>query len=372
MPPRVSAPSLLLSRLYRHVGTPRVYADLGEAAYGTKGRWAVMIIGYTYLAGTLISFHLTAAISLKEFLGGVGVSSPCQLTCSLVVAALMLALMQIRSLHELSWTAIVGVISIAVPLLIVAARLLEHPSVNDAAISNITNTPVMFPADLGVVDGGAALMNIVFAFAGQVIFVELMHEMKEPEDFPRAVYSSTTVMVGVYLFIASVGYACVGSLVKSPITSSLPKQDNVYLAIVNGFLFVHVIMGYALNANVMNTAVLARISAQAHDDNSFGTKLLWLGVTLGTLTTCFVVSSMIPFLNDLMGFVGASCGMATTYIFPCAFGLKLLAPHMSTAEKITQMALLVLAGCVSGFGVYCTVADMAQKLADGTGAPFSC
>ena len=379
---------LLINRLYLKVGSPRVYADLGFAAYGECGRWAVTIIGYTYIAGTIISLHLTAAISLQQVLKGIGVhvldtehalplgTAPCELVCSAIVGAIMICIMQQRALEEMAWTAIVGVISIGIPLLIVVWRLLEEPY-NGSTVGNGTaafdRKIVVVNHDIHEIEGVCAAMNVIFAYAGQVIFVELMHEMKDPEDFPKAVWSSTGTMISVYLLISFVGYFCVGSTVESPITSSLPNdhgQNATYLVIVNCSLFIHVIMGYAINANVMNTALLARFAPSAYGSNTADAKFKWFLTTLGTLCVSMVVSNAVPFLSDMMGFVGASCGVATTYIFPCLFALKLL-DDSSGAEKCLQMSLIVIASCVAAAGVQASIMDMIKNASNGA-PPFSC
>jgi len=124
--------------------------------------------------------------------------------------------------------------------------------------------------------------------------------------------------------------------------------------IVNISLFTHVIMGYAINANVMNTAVLARFYPSAHADNSAGAKFKWFLVTCYTLIVAMVISNAVPFLSDLMGFVGASCGMSTTYIFPCVFALRLL-DDSSTAERTLQYLIIAVAVCISILGVQVSI-----------------
>jgi hypothetical protein len=45
-----------------------------------------------------------------------------------------------------------------------------------------------------IVNMGVGFMDIVFAFSGQVIFMELQSGMKDPRTFPNAVNLSSIVM----------------------------------------------------------------------------------------------------------------------------------------------------------------------------------
>ena len=124
----------------------------------------------------------------------------------------------------------------------------------------------------------------------------------------------------------------------------------------------------------MNTAIFSRICPPAfsEDSGSSSQRLPWFAVTLFTVALCFVVSNLIPFLTDLMGFIGASCGMFTTYIFPCVFSLKLLRHELSPAGVLAIKLVTVLALIVSGVGVYGTVADIVQNVRHESMGVFTC
>ena len=62
--------------------------------------------------------------------------------------------------------------------------------------------------------------------------------------------------------------------------------------------------------------------------------------------------------------------MATTYIFPCLFALKLL-DDTSMAEKALQVGLIVVATCIAVVGLQASIMDMVKN-AGGGATPFSC
>ena len=100
-------------------------------------------------------------------------------------------------------------------------------------------------------------------------------------------------------------------------------------------------MAYAVNANILNTAILARAAPEYHLVTDWPASMAWFVVTLGTASTAYVVGGLVPFLSELLAFVGASAGIATTYLFPCIFALKIL------PMGIMERAFLVLVTCAA-------------------------
>lgn len=65
-----------------------------------------------------------------------------------------------------------------------------------------------------------AVTNIVFAYCAHVAFFGLLAEMKNPKDFPKALYMLQTFEIIFYTVAAVVIYYYVGQDVKSPALGS--------------------------------------------------------------------------------------------------------------------------------------------------------
>jgi hypothetical protein len=113
-----------------------------------------------------------------------------------------------------------------------------------------------------------------------------------------------------------------------------------------------VLTAYAINCNVWCRAALKICVPLQLQSN----RAAHLGSTLLLLLLATVCSMLLPFLNALVGLVGVSCGMATTYFFPCLFALKLL--DLSKAESRIIWTVFLLASAVSCFGVTASIADI--------------
>ena len=387
MCPTFNAPSphsgLLLGRLRLVVPWARAFADLGAAAFGEGfGRAFVGAVSYTFMGGTMLIFHLTATLSLRAS----GVGSDCLVASSAVVFAVMLPCAQIRTLHALSPLAVVGVISIIAPLSLSLAELLSLPEDKAALLLEGSQAGGAVAVAWGtpLISKLVALMSIVFAFSGQVEFVELMAEMRDVHDFPKAVAGTTAVMFACYSVTGAIGYAFLGAGVESPFTAQLPAegQSGALTHASNFVIFCHVVVAYTILTNVVCGAVVRALrpalgetwAGEAAAASAKG-RALWATVTTAAMLCSFVLSNAVPFLADLMAVISAVCALATTYVFPAVFALLLLNDgngSMSALEQRGCKALVVVALVLSVLGVYAALADIAGQMGQQSRSAFSC
>lgn len=300
---------------------------------------------------------------------------------------------QIRSMHEISWLAFFGVCTILVPIGIVVVVLASHGrpdqpqpqhlaagngSVPAAAVA-VYNETKLWPSTF--VDATVGVTDIIFAFAGQVIFVEIIDEMREPAHFPRAVWSSSTIMVVSYVIISAVGYYFVGATVTAPITSDLPAGNELVSSLVNVLLFCHVTVAYIIEANVATTAILWTVAPKWIDDTYLkqgggmrktAARLIWALSSFSVVAFGFVLSNLIPFLGDLMGLVASLASVATTYTFPALFTVLTLRGKISSAERLFCAVLVPVSLVLSVLGVYSTISSILQGSSDSGSSPFHC
>eukprot|EP00937_MAST-01D_sp_MAST-1D-sp2_P007967 g7967.t1 len=328
---------LLLTRAVVAVrGHVPSYGALARHAYGEHGKRVVSGIGYAFLTALVVADQLVAAIALQEAVAGfrvVGAAPLCRTVASAVVTVSILPAFQMRSLSSLFTFTIIGLICIFVPLIIVLTHVGQDGSAEQVVDREY---PAENVAHSSWVVSVSALFNFVFAFTGQVLYVEFMAEMRTPGDFTKVVYASGGLMCSVYLFVASLCYGLVGSTVAAPVTNAMPHTWRKGLA--NALLYVHVYVAFLINGNVLNNAV-ARYTLPKRLQRSRGA---WFAVTLATASVAFLLSNLISFFEDLLSIIGASLGMATTYTLPCVLALKLV--PMSPREAGFVRVLLLVTG----------------------------
>lgn len=72
----------------------------------------------------------------------------------------------------------------------------------------------------GFASAFASVTNIIFAYAGHVAFFSFISELKDPKDFPKALFFLQAWDTILYIIVAIVVYRYAGPDVKSPALGS--------------------------------------------------------------------------------------------------------------------------------------------------------
>ncbi len=159
-------------------------------------------------------------------------------------------------------------------------------------------------------------------------------------------------------------------LLQSPVTSDL--EDGNVKIICNAILFVHVLVAYLIEINILTTACLNWLAPAAIlDPETRTSKLQWFFTTAVIITGGFVLSNLIPFFGDLMSLLGSLCSVAATYIFPALFTLKLLGDVIPPWERRLLRAIVPVAFLIAITGVYSSCYNIYRKWTTNN-PPFSC
>jgi hypothetical protein len=224
-----------------------------------------------------------------------------------------------------------------------------------------------------IVTFGVGCMDIIFAFSGQVFFIELLSSMPEPSTFKKSVALSTMVMTGTYVAVSATAYLYIGAsglIGGEPITSSL--DESFAKSVVNAFLAVHVVVAYVIEVNVLARGFLKVLGRkEATTGQSYGDMSNWFCATAAIVFAAFFISNVVPFFSDIMGLLGSMCSVLLTYTIPIVCARKLV-PMADLERRLTEMGVY-LSLIVAFFGTICSVVDIADRLAkDASSKPFSC
>lgn len=169
-------------------------------------------------------------------------------TCNLiwigVAAVSSCCILQIRSMPNIGLVSIVSVLLITVPNVIVLFDL------NRSITTGIRAPAATQMFGTSVVESFVAILDLVFAFAGHVVFFELMLEMKNPDDFSKALWASQTVIALVYFVNGTYVYNLVGPApwLKSPINLSM--NDSLVKTFCQVFVVAHVSLAISVDGTV--------------------------------------------------------------------------------------------------------------------------
>lgn len=183
-------------------------ADAGELLMGRIGRSTLDVAQLIFFVLVMGSHILTFSIMMNVLTE----HSSCTIIFSVVglLASFMLTLP--RRLERLSHISSVSFVSIVGAVLtgMIGVTLVKQGPVH---------VPAFSPAPK-VHDACLAIANIIFAYAGHVAFFTLFSELKELQDFPKALALLQMSEMVLYTVAAIVIYAYIGPTVNSPALNS--------------------------------------------------------------------------------------------------------------------------------------------------------
>jgi len=336
----------------------RALSDIGKACYGAAGETTVRFFQYLYMSLVLIILHLTCAISLGRIIPGL-----CVVIYSIIVAGVMITLLQVRDMSEVGTLSLVGTATILIVVLIALIGLPIKDSGSGGGES-------LFPGQHStVILLGVSMVDVVFSFAGQIIYVELQSEMEEPKDFMKSMYTANTIMYVCYLLVGCVGYHFVGAgdlKGGDPVTSEIFSKGSGGDRFVNALLFVHVLIAYLIEANVVSRGFFLIGGKDALKVS----RAAWTAMTCFLVGVAFLISNLVPFFGTITGFASAISGTIICWTLPYIFALKV--GDLTSFEAASMKALVPVTIIIAVVGVVATVMDMINKIGDQKGAPFGC
>ncbi|EON98742.1 putative n amino acid transport system protein [Phaeoacremonium minimum UCRPA7] len=161
----------------------------------------------------------------------------------------------------------------------------------------------------------SAFLNISYTFIGQITLPSFIAEMKEPRDFPKALWACTILEILVFSVVGAVVYAYVGNqYMTAPAFGSL---DPLYKKVAFSFMIPTLIFLGVLYASVSARFVFFRIFQNSHHKNDhtvvgWGT---WALILLATWILAFIIAEVIPFFSDLLSLMSSLFDSFFGFIF---------------------------------------------------------
>ncbi|WIA19860.1 hypothetical protein OEZ85_005763 [Tetradesmus obliquus] len=349
----------LFTRLYAAVPHAVLFGDVGKKAAGKQGRTIVYVIIYSLDATRCVILHLAATQSLQHALGD---SAPPMWQCGLAVLVMAGLFTQIRALSELSWFFMTGTSAQLVAIGIVIYQLLSDPDPNAKTelVRNSGNYERQF----------VAIFNMVFAYGGQFAFTELMTDMKQPSEFPKAINVCTVIMSALYAGLASAGYWSKGHDVADIVIFSL--GENPLARVAAGCILIQALAQYLVNLNVWTHNLMVLVGRAAGHPGSANARSAsehcrwrWLLTSAFVVSYSWLVSMFLPYFSSLVGIVASSTYLVCAYTLPCWFALQLLGGKMWRGELWLCHLVIPLSLAVSCAGLFSSVSSLIADIKSG-------
>ncbi|XVF60541.1 hypothetical protein PTKIN_Ptkin08bG0056000 [Pterospermum kingtungense] len=341
---------LLIQKCMDADSSIRTYPDIGEQAFGNKGRLLVSVFMYIELFFVATGFLILEGDNLHNLLPNVefevaGLTVGGKQGFIIIVAFIILPTVWLDNLSLLSYVSASGVIASAIILgsIIWTGAFDGIGFQQKGTLINWNGIPT-------------AVSLYAFCYCAHPVFPTLYTSMKKRHQFSNVLVVCFVLCTVCYASMAIFGYLMFGSDVQSQITLNLPTNKlssrvAIYTTLVNP------IAKYALMVTPIVNAT--KTWFPSHYNKRFLS--LFVGTTLVTSTV--LVALAVPFFGSLMSLVGAFLSITASVILPCFCYLKISGTYQRFNGEMVAVGLIIIMGvAVAIFGTYTSVVDIIGNL----------
>ncbi|KAH6621580.1 amino-acid permease [Chaetomium sp. MPI-SDFR-AT-0129] len=272
---------------------------------------------------------------------------------------------------------------ISVLLATIFAAIQSQPAGFDGTKPIVTAIPL---PSTTFVNGLGAFLNISYTFIGQITLPSFIAEMRDPRDFPKALWACTIAEIILFSIVGAVVYAYVGNqYMTAPAFGSL---EPLFKKVAFSFMIPTIIFLGVLYASVSARFVFFRIfqNSRHKSEHTLVGWATWTSILLATWILAFIIAQVIPFFSDLLSLMSSLFDSFFGFIFwGVAYfrmrradgSVSLLPEKQHTIASYLLGALNVLIILVGVFfltvGTYATVESIILQFEAGTvGGVFTC
>ncbi|RYP58628.1 hypothetical protein DL770_010389 [Monosporascus sp. CRB-9-2] len=234
------------------------------------------------------------------------------------------------------------------------------------------------------VAGLNAFLNISYTFIGQITLPSFIAEMRDPRDFPKALWACTVLEIIVFSIVGSIIYVYTGNqYMTAPAFGSL---ETLYKKISFSFMIPTLIFLGCLYASVSARFLFFRLFQNSRHKNEH-TWVGWGSWTLILLVlwiAAFIIANVIPFFSSLLSLMSSLFDSFFGFIFwgLAYFRMREADGHISLIKDRTVRGwlegVLNVVIILTGFffltaGTYVSVQSIIDQFESGSvGTVFQC
>lgn len=369
--------SLILWRYCLKHPEVRDACDVGRKLFGGS-QWAYNVTAvFFFLNNTFIqALHVLVGAELLNTLTG---SAACTIVFSVVTVVVCFFISLPRTLDQMGSLGVFSAVTmgIAILLCIIFAGVQSHPfGFIPGASPIVTVIPVKGTT---FVSGMSAFLNITYTLVGQIVLPSFIAEMKDPKEFPKALWAVTMAEIVVYTLCGALVYHWTGNqYVAAPAFGAL---QPTFKKIAFSFAIPTIIFLGALYSSVTSRFIFFRIfrdSPHRHSNTVIGWSV-WVGIVASTWIIAFVIAEIIPFFSDMLSLMSSLFDGWFGFIF---WGMAYLSLHKGAAkwagpwkslETLFNYFLIILGLYILIAGTYTSIQSIVDSYKQSLfGSPFSC
>lgn len=278
-------------------------------------KWAFWFTAVMFILNNTFIMGLHCLVGAK-YLNTMTGHSVCTIGFSAIVAVISWLCSLPRTFSTLSKAATASAIFtfISVMLATIFAGIEDHPKGYPAkGEKTVLAVPIV---GTKFYIGVNAFMNISYTFIGQITLPSFIAEMKEPRDFPKALWAVTICEILVFSLVGGIVYAYTGNeYMTAPAFGSLGNE--VYLKVAFSFMIPTIIFLGVLYASVSARFIFFRFFTGTRHMGNHTTLgwASWAGILAVLWFLAFIIAEVIPFFSDLLSLMSGLFDSFFGFIF---------------------------------------------------------
>ncbi|KAG2714291.1 hypothetical protein I3843_03G022800 [Carya illinoinensis] len=332
----------------------RSYPDIGNRAFGNKGRLLVSVVMYIELYLVATGFLILEGDNLYNLFPNsgfemAGITIGGKQMFVIIVAVVILPSVWLDNLSLLSYISASGVLASVIILCSI-----WWTGVFDGIGFHEKGTPLNWN---GI---PTAVSLYAFCYCAHPVFPTLYTSMRNKRQFTNVLFLCFTLCTVSYASMAVLGYSMFGSNVQSQITLSLPidklsSKVAIYTTLVNP------VAKYALMVTPIVNATKSWFPCQ------YNKRIYGLLISTSLVISTVIVALVVPFFANLMSLVGAFLSVMGSIILPCLCYLKISGTyHRLGLEMVVLWGMILMGVAVGIVGTYASLVEIIGHLrADG-------
>ncbi|KAA8530370.1 hypothetical protein F0562_005079 [Nyssa sinensis] len=328
----------------------RSYPDIGECAFGTKGRLLVSVFMNTELYLVATGFLILEGDNLHNLFPDVGFEiAGLQIggrQCFVIMAGLIIM--------PTVWLNHMGILSYISASGVLASFIILGSILWTGAFDGIGFSEKGTPLNWNGIPTAVSLY--AFCYCAHPVFPTLYTSMRNKHHFSKVLLLCFILCTIGYASMAAFGYLMFGSKVESQITLNLPTEKlssrvAIYTTLVNP------ISKFALMVTPIVNAIENRL--QSYCSKRPFSLLIRTTMVISTI----VVALTLPFFGYLMSLVGAFFSVTASILLPCLCYLKISGTYQRLGLELVIIGGIMLLGIsIVIVGTYTSVVQMIGHL----------
>ncbi|KAG8375952.1 hypothetical protein BUALT_Bualt09G0012600 [Buddleja alternifolia] len=346
--------SHLLGKCLQKNPKSRDYKDIGDHAFGAKGRIIATTLIYLEIFMALVSYTISLHDNLATVFMGVGMRTWAHLTTSQFLAgiAVLVALpsLWLRNLSSISFLSTAGILMSALIFVTVACT---------GIFGGVRFNHRIPPLQMHNIPAISGLY--IFSFAGHIVFPNIYTAMKDPSKFTKVSIVSFSVVTMLYTSLAFMGAKLFGPQVNPQITLSMPQT----LIVTKIALWATVLTPMTKYALEFAPFAMQLEQNLPHSMKS-RTKTIIRG-TIGSilLLVILVLALSVPYFEHVLSLTGSLVSVGICIIFPCAFYTKIFWNQITTPLLVINMFLITIGVLMGASGTISSSKSLLKSLQRG-------